>query len=323
MTRKQSDRDGENILEYADSRGVEIEVGTGDRSGVLKGVKVLGLVSKNGRRYPKLTLESARELYESSKVNVDHPPQGNAPRRYGDRIGILKGVEVKQDGLYADFFFNPKHALAEQLTWDAEHAPENVGFSHNVQAKTRRRNGETIVEEITQVHSVDLVADPATTRGLFESDTPNREEDEMSLSEVTLEQLKADRPDLVKALDAATEKRLQESEEAKAKDTEIKTLKEQVDRYQAKEKLAADKEAVEKLIKEAKLPDALVSDTFRQTLLEADAEKRPALIEDRQALAGKVKTDQKPTSRDQNISEGEGDKTGAKDAKDFNERIRE
>ena len=73
------------------------------------------------------------------------------------------------EGLFADFHFNPKHALAEQLAWDAEHAPENVGFSHNVEARIARRADRVVVEAITRVQSVDLVADPATTRGLFES----------------------------------------------------------------------------------------------------------------------------------------------------------
>ena len=55
------------------------------------------------------------------------------------------------------------------MLWDAEHAPENVGFSHNVEARTARRGEEVVVEAITRVQSVDLVADPATTRGLFEA----------------------------------------------------------------------------------------------------------------------------------------------------------
>ena len=52
--------------------------------------------------------------------------------------------------------------------WDAEHAAENVGFSHNVEAGGPR-DDRVVVEAITRVQSVDLVADPATTRGLFES----------------------------------------------------------------------------------------------------------------------------------------------------------
>ena len=116
-------------------------------------------------------LAQAAPLYEDAKVNVNHP-KGNpgGPRDYQDRIGTIRDVaRAAGEGLFADFHFNPKHALAEQLMWDAEHAPENVGFSHNVEARTARRGERVVVEAITRVQSVDLVADPATTRGLFES----------------------------------------------------------------------------------------------------------------------------------------------------------
>lgn len=137
--------------------------------GILSGVKVLGLESRNGRTYLPEALRNAAPLYENASVNVNHPkgsPTG--PRDYQDRIGRIRGVRAEATGLFGDFHFNPKHALAEQLIWDAEHAPENVGFSHNVEAKVTRKDGRVVVEEITRVQSVDLVADPATTRGLFE-----------------------------------------------------------------------------------------------------------------------------------------------------------
>ena len=157
------------LQEFCDSRGVSVRV---DRqAGVIRGVKVLGLESRNGRTYLPEALAQAARLYEDAKVNVNHP-KGNpgGPRDYQDRIGTIRHVTVHQDeGLFGDFYFNPKHALAEQLTWDAEHAPENVGFSHNVEARVGRRGERVVVEAITRVQSVDLVADPATTRGLFES----------------------------------------------------------------------------------------------------------------------------------------------------------
>lgn len=159
----------EQIQEYCDSRGVRMRV---DReSGVLRGVKILGLKSRNGRSYLPGALRQAAALYENAKVNVNHPKGHPAsPRDYQDRLGQIRGVELRPDeGLFGDLHFNPKHALAEQLVWDAEHAPENVGFSHNVEARTARRGEEVVVEEISRVQSVDLVADPATTRGLFES----------------------------------------------------------------------------------------------------------------------------------------------------------
>jgi hypothetical protein len=165
----------DTLQEYCDSRGVRMRVDA--EAGVIRGVKVLGLESRNGRTYLPTALAEAARLYEEAKVNVNHP-KGNpaGPRDYQDRIGTIRGVAMRPgEGLFADFHFNPKHALAEQLVWDAEHSPENVGFSHNVEARLGRRDGRVVVEAITRVQSVDLVADPATTRGLFESAEPEVE----------------------------------------------------------------------------------------------------------------------------------------------------
>lgn len=162
----------ETLLEYTDSRGAALAV---DReTGVIRGVKILGAESRNGRLYPHETLVRARELYEGAKVNVNHPkgsPLG--PRDYQDRLGLIRNVTlVAESGLFGDLHFNPRHGLAAQLEWDAQHAPENVGLSHNVLAKTSKREELTIVEAITRVVSVDLVADPASTHGLYEELSP-------------------------------------------------------------------------------------------------------------------------------------------------------
>jgi hypothetical protein len=157
------------LQEYASSRGLALRV---DRAqSLIRGVKILGLESRNGRSYVPEALEQAAALYEGAKVNVNHPrTSAAAPRDYQDRLGSIREVRFRPgEGLFADLAFNPKHALAEQLVWDAEHAPENVGISHNVEARTARREGRTVVEAILKVQSVDLVADPATTSGLFEA----------------------------------------------------------------------------------------------------------------------------------------------------------
>lgn len=158
-----------SVVEYSTAAGETLRL---DRAaGVIHGVKLLGLTSRNGRRYTPEALRQAAALYEGAKVNVNHP-KGHpaAPRDYQDRLGTVRQVVYRDGaGLFAELHFNPKHALAEQLLWDAEQAPHNVGFSHNVQAVVKRHDGELLVEQITRVNSVDLVADPATTRGLFEN----------------------------------------------------------------------------------------------------------------------------------------------------------
>jgi len=140
-------------------------------AGVIFGVKIIGCESRNGRHYPNDTLRNAIPLYENSKVNLDHPDgDPRKSRSYHARFGMIRNVQLREnEGLFADFWFNPKHSIAEQLLWDAEHAPDNVGFSHNVEAVVKRDNTAALVERIVSVRSVDLVADPATTQGLFES----------------------------------------------------------------------------------------------------------------------------------------------------------
>ncbi|MGD0652819.1 MAG: hypothetical protein ABSA16_00610, partial [Thermoguttaceae bacterium] len=64
----------ETLQEYCDSRGVRMRV---DREeGVIRGVKILGLESRNRRSYLPEALAQAARLYEDAKVNVNHP-KGN------------------------------------------------------------------------------------------------------------------------------------------------------------------------------------------------------------------------------------------------------
>jgi hypothetical protein len=148
-------------------------------NGVIRDVKIIGFHSRNRRTYSPESLKSALAKYEGVKVNVDHPPASNPtlPRSVADRIGVLKNVRfVEGSGIHGDFHFNPKHALAEQIAWDAEHNPSAIGFSHNARVSMGR--GGT-VESVERVVSVDLVADPATTNGVFESATDRRRQDSL------------------------------------------------------------------------------------------------------------------------------------------------
>jgi len=245
----------EMLQEFCDSRGVAIGV---DRpSGVIRGVKVLGFESRNGRIYLPEALAQAVRLYEDAKVNVNHP-KGNpaGPRDYQDRIGAIRNVAVRPgEGLFADFHFNPKHALAEQLAWDAEHAPENVGFSHNVEARTARRGDRLVVEAITRVQSVDLVADPATTRGLFESaeTQPAAASQAAATNRPSIDELKRDYPELVEAIRGELA-------------GEVRRLREEVERLTAVEALHEKRLAARRLLREFNLPDPETDDRLAKTI---------------------------------------------------------
>jgi hypothetical protein len=225
----------ELIQEYVTSKSQRLRV---DReAGVIRGVKLLGLMSRNGRRYLTQALTDAIGLYEGAKVNINHP-KGHplAPRDYQDRLGVVRGIAFRAgDGLFGDLHFNPRHALSEQLVWDAEHAPQNVGMSHNVLARTKQRGDETVVEAITKVQSIDLVADPATTSGLFEAEDERQssraaeqekpgwsEAAEVRFDVLTLEHLRQHRPDLVREIE-------------QARDEELTTLRQQLDEANLRE----------------------------------------------------------------------------------------
>lgn len=278
------------LTERVDSGGLRLSV---DREkGVIPGVKILGLSSANGREYLPEALARAAQLYEGKAVNVDHVDP-NARRSYADRIGRLAEIQVRADGLFGTLHFNPKHRLAEQLAWDAENAPGNLGLSHDASGRTSRRGKTVIVEEITAVRSVDLVADPATTKGLFESLDLDIEEDEdvadkqeTTLQEATIDQIKAKRPEILEAV----KREIAESAEAKARDEELKQLREEVASLKAD---AAKHVRHAKVIEELKAEGfdtdnrTHVSDLFMESLLrEEDAAKRKELIDDRKVLVG-------------------------------------
>lgn len=311
----------ELLQEFVDSREQRLRV---DRTaGVIRGVKLLGLNSRNGRRYREEALSGAIGLYEGAKVNINHP-KGHplSPRDYQDRLGVVRGVEFRSgEGLFGDLHFNPKHSLSEQLVWDAEHAPQNVGMSHNVLARTKRDGEETVVEAITKVQSIDLVADPATTSGLYEHVTgqelrgksqepeasgshPALDSSHLTLDSLTLEQLRRHRPELIVEVEQGYE-------------SQLKAVRVRLDEMIAKEEVSRRRNRVSQLLQEHNLPfptsdgiidSQLVSSQFIESLMSAasDDEIR-RLVEERALLVRSASNwqgsgrsrDRRPRSRDQ------------------------
>ena len=267
----------EMVCEYVDSGGQRLSFEP--HRGVIRGVKLLGLRSQNGRRYSVAALRSAVSLYEGAKVNVNHPDRGPmAARDYRDRLGVVRNVRLEaSSGLFGDLHYNPKHALAQQLEWDAEHTPQNVGLSHNVLAKTRRDGEGVLVEAITRVQSVDLVADPATTSGLFEgraakvaTDPPAGESDD--LPDESLEETNAQ-------------------------------LREQLDQLRAEQESVQRRERLERLMAAHGVPqgagEPVVTDVFLESLDRASDEDAARIIGDRARLVEWARSRQGPVSKEQ------------------------
>ena len=143
-------------------------IGQVDRAnGVIRHVKILGFNGKK-RFYPPAVVAKSLHLYENVPVNIDHIQPGDR-RSYRDRIGHIRNVGMEADGVYGDFHINLAHPLSEQVLNDAENAPHNFGFSHDTRGDSRNENGRVVVTGIDRVLSVDLVANPASTSGIWES----------------------------------------------------------------------------------------------------------------------------------------------------------
>lgn len=160
---------------YGDALKVDRE------AGVIRGVKILGKESKNGRTYSDRAMQQAATLYEGRKVNIDHMMREGAERPFRDVFGELRNVSLKEGAVYGDLHFLKSHPLAEQVCEAAERFPTQFGLSHDAEGRTARQNGKLIVESVIAVHSVDLVNTPATNAGLFESVTSTGKERRMKL----------------------------------------------------------------------------------------------------------------------------------------------
>jgi len=301
---------------------VSIGLSTGQKpeGGIVRGVKILGFDSSNKRRYPKAVVVKALPKYEGARVNIDHPSKDGESRSYASRFGSLSAVRMADNGMYGDLNYNPKHPLAPQFEYDVEHSPSSVGLSHVVFAEYNvGKDGILNVTEINRVASVDLVADPATTSSLFESES----EDSEVATELTLEAVKADEG-IMATLREELLAEQSTSDTAKKAATDHAALLKENEQLKAEASKAKRTATVDAAIKEAELPEAMTGGTFRAACLEADDAGLKTLITE-QAAAFKKLTEEweekKPTSKGK--SAGGADTSKLRDGKAFASQITE
>ncbi|MFN0050543.1 MAG: hypothetical protein ACKV0T_00030, partial [Planctomycetales bacterium] len=140
-------------------------------AGVIRSVRVLGRTSRNGREYSAAALQQAARLYEGLGVNLNHPraAQSDRARDVEEGIGWLESVEVRDDGVYGDLHYFRTHPQAELVLEAAQRNPRRFGLSHHAHGRVVTQEGKLVVESVESVRSVDLVQNPATNLGLFES----------------------------------------------------------------------------------------------------------------------------------------------------------
>lgn len=148
-------------LSYSDTSKVD------RNAGIIRGVKVLGGKSENGREYTNDAMIGAVGLYEGVRVYVSHKPQGN--RDLDEWVGVLRGVRYEHGGIFADMHLRKEGSRFAELCEAAESFPHSFGLSHHAVGDLVKRDGKIYVERIKKVHSVDFVPRPACNQTLFES----------------------------------------------------------------------------------------------------------------------------------------------------------
>lgn len=138
-------------------------------AGYIDGVLICGVTSRNGRDYPAAVLARDYAKYESAPVNADHGDESTVGRRLGWFSDVKPGSDGRPRGRLNVL---KSHPLAESVFEAAERNPSLFGMSHVAVCGTKRVNGRETVESINKVLSIDLVADPATTKSLYESFNP-------------------------------------------------------------------------------------------------------------------------------------------------------
>lgn len=219
---------------------------------MLLGVALLGSVSKNGRRYSKEALRDAVRLYDGVNVYLDHPPLSERRDRKGTRsvrdlVGKIRNPRLAGDRVRGDLQLLQSGEGAGVVLAMAETMPDAAGASHRARGKVRAgTDGQPdVVTGLEDVAGVDIVTDPATVDGLFES---VREAGGVPWDEITVEDLRQHRPDLVEALqeertewDALVREKLQEVPE-KARTAYFREKMREADSAEELDRLVQDRQ---------------------------------------------------------------------------------
>jgi len=266
---------------------------------VLRNVLLLGPESRDRagkvrRKYQPAALASAANLFDGARVYFDHakPKDLAGVRSVRELAGFVSRSHLAADGVRGDIDLVDDIEATKTVLWFARKRPSAMGFSpHLRQIGVRRRGGIDMIESLGAVASADIVTEPATTHGLFESQT--EEGENMEWKDLTLSELRSERPDLIEAI---------QGEGATA--TENQRLKAQIVELKAdgvKREQEARESLVESLIKD--LPAALhpAIKGMAETVTPDDLKTYVATI--KESMTGSGKT---PKSTEKTKDEGDG-----------------
>lgn len=279
-------------------------------NGVLKGVKLLGLRSKNRRNYDTEGVrKSAPVALESARVYIDHPSDPTKPRSYSEAFGVVTAYEYREGkGHFGTLKFNPEHVLAKQFIWDVKNNPKGMGMSINGkirQADRRDSRGDVVVEAIEEIRSVDLVTRPGTATGIFESEEDIMKIEDILGNEDLMKQLKAKIAPATESVDA------KESEELKKR---LADLTEELNQRKAAEEAQKTKSevtaSITKIFEGVELPAGTI-DKIVECACQLKPESRKTMEEALSGLGPMLSREPEEHETEEEVKEEQGEKKPA------------
>lgn len=270
----------------------------------IRGVAVLGRMSRkfddSKRRYSDTAFADAVKLFVDIPVFLDHrvteaEPNRNHPVK--DYVGKLVNPRIDGEYVRGDLkVINEDHWTF--LRNVAQENPRAVGMSMEAIGATIG----TDVVSIREINSVDVVAHPATTSGLFETKEIGME----NLGELTLEQLKKECSGLVDEITepftkeitelktAALEESKKKEAKDKAKEKKEATLEEKVT---VLEKSLAESQVRQEVMEKLREAKVTCSDLQLKALLGFGEEDRKTFIEELAKIAEQLPTSVRKTNK--------------------------
>ena len=134
---------------------------------LIQNVAILREESRNGYRYSRAAMTQAVALFNGVRSFIDH-----GSRSVRDIAGRVSSLHLDEDALGLVVRGNLELApggIGDWLMDIADTMPDVVGLSIVARGRFDTDDKGPVVAELVSAASVDIVADPATTNGLFES----------------------------------------------------------------------------------------------------------------------------------------------------------
>ena len=250
-----------------------------------------------GTKFSESFLQAVASTVNGKKIYKNHESDSEMKKRNGvrdvdDILGYYENGRMEGGVPKADIVYLSNHAeMMESLVGEMA---DKVGLSIVANGDMAFDKETKIAEafNLKELFSADLVTEPGSTVNMFESDNSNSEDENMDYNEVTMKTLQANRPDLIEGLKKEILADVSSKEETKVLQETItklqeseKDYKKKIDEQEVKEAAAAKTDKINGLLKESKIADEYLTDTFRESLSDAKTDEAiKALIEDRKAL---------------------------------------